>query len=146
MQVEALLGAFAQEGEGGQVHPEAEHADHDDGHRRDHLVFREPLGRLDEDEGGDAEEQDGVGEGGEDLEAVEPEGPLRMGLHRGGGADGGQGHGEAECVRRHVARVGQQRQGAGDQAGHQLDDEERDHEHQGSAEGTTVARPGSVLR
>jgi len=56
---------------------------------RDLPVFDEADHRLVEHVGGDAEQEDGVGERGEDLQPVEPEGPLRVGARGRGGVDGG---------------------------------------------------------
>jgi hypothetical protein len=72
----------------------------------------------------------GVGQRGEHLEPVEPEGALGVGGGPPGGVDGGQCHGDAEHVGEHVAGIGEQRERPGGKRGDGLD-----HHHPGQQPG-----------
>ena len=75
--------------------------DGDDEHRPGEHLGRvaEAADRLDQHVDRDAEEQHGVGEGGEDLEPVEAEGAVPAAGAAVGELDGGEGHAEARARR-----------------------------------------------
>ena len=77
---------------GHDVHGQPDQADDEDRTSRDLAVLPEAGDRLIEDVAGDTEQQDRVGERGQDLQPVQPEGPLRIGPGGGGGVDGSQCH------------------------------------------------------
>ena len=116
LDVQRLLGALAQERERDEVGHEA--GDGDDEHRAGEHVDRiaEAADRLDEDVDGDAEQQHRVGQGGEDLQAVQAERAVRALVAAAGEVDGGEGHADADDVGEHVAGVRQQGERAGDDA------------------------------
>ena len=95
LDVQRLLGALAQQGEGDEVGDEA--GDGDDEHRAGEDVGRvaEAADRLDEDVDGDAEQQHRVGQGGEDLQPVQPERAVRALRRR--GRRGGWRPGPCRC-------------------------------------------------
>ena len=95
--------------------------------------------RLDEHVDRDPDEQHGVGEGGQDLEPVEPERAVRAGRGARGELDGGQGHPESEDVGEHVAGVGQQGQRVGEEPADHLDDHEGGEHREGGGEAALVA-------
>jgi hypothetical protein len=90
----------------------------------------------------DAEQQHGVGEGGEDLQAVEPEGPVGALAGR-GELDRGQRQAEAEDVGEHVPGVGQQGERPGGEAGHHLHHHEHGEQDEGGGEPPPVALAGA---
>ena len=105
-------------------------ADDEHGRRVDHAWLVQPDGCLHQHVAGDDEQERGVGERGEDLQAVETErsvvgllGPVGSAV---GSADRGERHSHAECVGGHVPGVGEQRQRVSGQAHHDLHDEEDD--------------------
>ncbi len=85
----------------------------------------------------DPEQHDRVGEGGEDLGAVEAERTTRGGRQR-RDVRRGQRHPDRGGIGHHMARVGHQREGAGDPGADDVDhdDGRGDHEHE--------LQPGSV--
>jgi len=91
---------------------------------------------LDEDRARHPEQQQRVGQRGEDLGAVIA---VRLGRRRRarGEPRGDQGEGERGGVGQHVARVGQQGEAARPQAGDELDD----HHGAGQREGDDEHRP-----
>ena len=91
---------------------------------------------------GDGEQEHGVGERGEDLEPVEPEGACPVGSRVRGGVDRGQRHAEPERVRRHVPGVGDQGERTGDQADDDLHHEEPDDQAERPRQRPLVAGAG----
>ena len=124
--VEALLRPGPQQQERDDVDQQTDHPDHE--HRGGSDVGRitETADRLEQHVAGDREQQHRVDECGQDLEAVQPERALRMRSRGGGRLNGRQRHPEPERVGGHVAGVRQQRQRPGDDAGDDLNHQERD--------------------
>ena len=125
--------------EGDEVGGEAEHRD--DEHRRvvDVRSVPEATDRLDQDVGGDAGEQHGVGQGGEDLQAVQPERAVPALAATAGELDRRQGHADADHVGDHVAGVGEQGQRVRQQPGDDLDDHEHGEHDEGGEQRTACA-------
>jgi hypothetical protein len=92
---------------------------------------------LVQDEAGDPEQEDGVGDGGQDLGAMEAVRPAGCG-RPGGHPERRERHREAEDVGEHVAGVGEQRERAGEEAADHLGDEVRGSETENHQESTLV--------
>ncbi len=137
-EVEALLRAGAEQCEGHEVGGEPERGD--DQHRRpeDLRGLGQAADRLVEHVDGHPEQEDRVGEGGQDLQSVEPEGVVgAAGLLR--EVDRSQGHADPEHVGEHVAGIREQRERVGDHSHDHLDDHEHGEEHERSEETALVA-------
>ena len=98
----------------------------DDDHRHAGDIGRiaEPLERLVEDEGRDADQQHRVGDRGEHLGAVPPVGPRGRSAAAAGEQHRRQAHEHRHQVGQHVAGVGQQRDRIDQQRGGELENEE----------------------
>jgi hypothetical protein len=144
LDVERLACPAPQQGEGDEVGGEAD--DRDDQHRTgQHLDRRgEPAHRLDQHVHADTQQQHGVGQGGEDLEAVEPERPVAALAAAVGELDRGQGHAQPDHVGQHVAGVGEQRQRTREHPGHQLEHGHPGQQHERGGERPLVPGPGAV--
>jgi len=143
LDVDRLLGAVAQEGEGHQVGHQAEHRRHQHRTAVDLRSIAEAADRLHHHVPGHPEQQHRVGQRGEDLQSVQAEGTARPSgsLARSvavGQPDGGQGHAQAGHVGHHVPGVGEQGQRSRGQADHQFDH----HEHE--QDGERRRQPASV--
>ena len=103
-----------------------EAADRHQQHRQagDRVRLGEARPGLVEDDQPDPEQEHGVGDGGQDLGAVEPE-RLAQGGRTGGDPQRPERHPQPDDVRQHVAGIGEQGQRAGEQAADDLGDEVR---------------------
>ncbi len=105
----------------------------------------EPLHGLDDDPGGDREQRDAVDERDEHGEAVEAVGAAPVGrLARQPEADPGER--EAREVREHVARIGEQRQRAGEDAADDLGHHETARQQRSDADAALVGRVAMAVR
>ena len=153
LDVEALGRALAEQRERDEVHDEAQAGD--DQHRHtEHLgLTGQPAHRLDEDVDRHAEEQEGVDEGGQDLQSVQAERvlpPVRLLGVTTGQLDRRQRHAEAEDVGEHVPGIGEEGQRVGQDPADGLDHEEHGDEAEGDGQallvtGTGPQRPGPVI-
>ena len=123
-EVEVLPVAAGEDEEGDDVDGEAEDGDGEHHPALDRGGMGEAAGGLDQDEGGDGEKRQAVDEGGHHRDAVEAVGAARVG-RAAGDAEGEPRHGEGGEVGQHVAGVGEEREGAGDEAAGDLDNQER---------------------
>ncbi|EHK82247.1 arsenical-resistance protein [Rhodococcus pyridinivorans AK37] len=136
--VDALLGAGAQQEKRNDVHGEADHGNDGDGQAGDFGWGGQSLEGFVENPEGDAEQQECVEQGGEHFGAVQAEGPVRSGAGTLGDGDSGDGHQHAEHVGEHVRGVGEQ----GQRRGGESDD---DLEHKGhQAQGHGDPQPSDV--
>ena len=146
LDVEALAGAAAQQRDRDDVDEQAQDGHHEHRPRLDRRLRIEAQHRLDEDVPGDDEEEDGVGERGEDLEPVQPERARPVAAGAVGEADRRQRHADADGVGEQMGGVGQERERSGEERGDRLDDEEGRREHERDAEPSGVPRAGSPRR
>ena len=118
----------------------------DDEHRPavDLRFVTQPFDGLDEDEDRDTEQQHRVDEGGQDLEAVEPERVLaRRRAHRPGVTvgqlDRRQRHAETDDVGQHVPGVGEQGEGVRQEPGDRFEHEHRQAEYERNEQARLVS-------
>ena len=141
LDVQALAGAAAQQRDRDDVHEQAQDGHHEHRPRLDRRLRIEAQHRLHEDVPGDHEEEDGVGERGEDLEPVQPERARPVAAGAVGEADRRQRHADADGVGEQVGGVRQERERPGEVRRDRLDDEEGRGEHEHDPEPPGVARP-----
>ncbi len=140
--VQALLRSLSEEREGDEVHDEPERGDDEHRYAEDLGFSAEAPDGLDEHVDGHAEQEQRVDEGGEDLEPVEAERVLTglgPALVPAGELDGGEGHAKPDDIGEHVARVGQQGEGVGEDPADGLDEEKHQDEDEGDGEALLVA-------